>query len=132
MPRVVDTNPVPNFIYRATVVRWVDGDTADLDVDIGFKVGVKERFRLSGINTPEMRPKKADFASEEARQDEIKLAQAALDYASKLAPEGSQVIVETFKDSQGKYGRWLAKIYVDSHDQSINDLLLQKGHAKPY
>jgi len=132
MPSIVDSNPVPKYLYHAKVERWVDGDTVDLEVDLGFKVSVHERFRLFGIDTPEMHPKKADFPSEEARQDEVKLAKAALKYATSLAPPGSSVVVETFKDAQGKYGRWLVRVYVPTRDQCINDLLLQKGHAKPY
>ena len=45
------------FEYTAIVVRIVDGDTVDLDVDLGFKTRRKDRFRLEGIDTPEVRTK---------------------------------------------------------------------------
>jgi micrococcal nuclease len=126
------TAPETVYKYRAMVHNWVDGDTVDLLVDLGFRTKMEDRFRLYGINTPEMRPHKVDFSSAEARQGAIKLAEAARDYAAKLAPVGSYVMIETIKDAQEKFGRFLAVIYVASHKESVNDLLLQKGHAKPY
>jgi len=125
--------PQTLYRYKALVHAWVDGDTVDLLVDLGFRTKIADRFRLLGIDTPELRPHKADFSSEEARQGHIKLAEAARDYALKLAPVGSYVIVETEKnEKQGKFGRFLGTIYVATHKESVNDLLLQKGHAKPY
>ena len=41
------------YKYRARLVRCVDGDTADLDVDLGFYLTAKIRCRLTGVNTPE-------------------------------------------------------------------------------
>ena len=45
----------PNYVYRCTVTRVVDGDTVDADIDLGFKIIYKERIRLMGIDTPESR-----------------------------------------------------------------------------
>jgi micrococcal nuclease len=47
------------FEYRAKLVRCVDGDTVELDVDLGFKVTMREKFRLTGIDTPEKNSKVA-------------------------------------------------------------------------
>ena len=118
------------FTYTATVVRWVDGDTVDLEIDLGFKTAVKDRFRLYGIDTPELRPKKADFASEEARREEIKKADAALAYCEKIAPVGTRLVVRTFKDEKGKYGRWLADLRLPMEQRTLNEMLVTEGHAK--
>ena len=118
------------FTYTATVMRWIDGDTVDLEIDLGFKTAVKDRFRLYGIDTPELRPKKADFASEEERREEIKKADAALAYCEKIAPVGTRLVVRTFKDEKGKYGRWLADLRIPEEQRTLNEMLVAEGHAK--
>ena len=45
----------PNYIYRCTVTRVVDGDTVDADIDLGFNLFTKDRIRLMGMDTPESR-----------------------------------------------------------------------------
>jgi micrococcal nuclease len=87
----------PAYTYAATVVRWVDGDTVDLDVDLGFHMRAKDRFRLYGINTPER------------GQEGYHQATA---YMEERAPVGSTIIVRTYPETE-KYGRWLAEIVVD-------------------
>ena len=44
----------PAYRYRAKLVRVVDGDTIDLDIDLGFYIRITERVRLEGVNTPEI------------------------------------------------------------------------------
>lgn len=111
------------YDYHATVRRWVDGDTVDLLVDLGFTVQVRQRFRLLGVDTPETNRK----ASREA-------GNAATAYAAGLAPVGSAVLVRSHKT--GKYGRWLAEVSPLDGDgeplQSVNDALLEAGHARCY
>jgi micrococcal nuclease len=111
------------YDYRAQVVRWVDGDTVDLLVDLGFTVQVRQRFRLLGIDTPEVNRK----ASREA-------GKAATAFAAGLAPVGAEVLVRSYKT--GKFGRWLAEVLPLDGDgeplQSVNDALLQAGHARRY
>jgi micrococcal nuclease len=111
------------YEYRAEVVRWVDGDTCDLLVDLGFTVLVRQRFRLLGVDTPETNRK----ASREA-------GNAATAFAEALAPVGSVVLVQSRKT--GKFGRWLGVIYPMEGEGdplvSVNDALLAAGHAVPY
>ena len=111
------------YEYRAEVLRWVDGDTVDLMVDLGFTVLMRTRFRLLGVNTPETNRK----ASREA-------GKAAQAFAEELAPQGSVVLVQSHKT--GKYGRWLGVVYPMGGEGdalvSVNDALLQAGHAVPY
>lgn len=111
------------YDYRAEVVRWVDGDTVDLMVDLGFTVLMVTRFRLLGVNTPETNRK----ASREA-------GKAATAFVESLAPVGSTVLVQSHKT--GKFGRWLATVYPMGGEgnplESVNDALLRHGHAEPY
>jgi micrococcal nuclease len=107
------TNNQPPYKYHAVVLRWIDGDTADLSVDLGFSVWIKQRFRLAGIDTPERG--KPGYLE-------------ATEFSKQMAPPGTGVLVEsTEKD---KYGRYLAKLYVGN--TTVNQLLLDHKHAKPY
>ena len=47
--------PKTRFYYGCTVRRVIDGDTIDVDADLGFDVSIKLRLRFAGINTPESR-----------------------------------------------------------------------------
>jgi micrococcal nuclease len=89
------------YEYSAQVVRWVDGDTVDLRVDLGFHTFIETRFRLYGIDTPERGQKNHDEAT-------------AL--CNSLAPVGSKVVLKSHKLSaieEDKYGRWLAEVGID-------------------
>ena len=99
---------------KATVKRWVDGDTVDLNVDLGFKVWSEQRFRLARINTPEK--KMAGW-------------QEAVNRVNEMAPMGSNVIVTCL--GYDRYGRWIAEI-ANYQSVSINQVLLNEGLAKPY
>ena len=99
--------------YPAIVKKWVDGDTADLTVDLGYKLYAVVRFRLAGINTPEKG--KEGYAE-------------ATNYALELAPIGSAVTVEC--SGYDKYGRWVADII--SGEVNVNEALLDKGLAEVY
>lgn len=102
------------YEYRAVVVRWIDGDTVELNVDLGFRLGLVERFRLAGLDTPER-----------GRAGSVD----AWVRAKVLAPAGSEVLIVTTKAD--KYGRWLAHVYPPV-GPSINDTLLEEGLAVPY
>lgn len=103
------------FIYAATVERIVDGDTAILTVDLGFRLSMKDSFRLWGINAPERGyPGGAEATAELTR----------------LLPVGQRVRIETFPPLQDKYGRWLARIFVD--DLDVNEEMVKGGFAVAY
>ena len=97
--------------YSATLVRIVDGDTYDFDIDLGFHVTVRERIRLLDLDTPEYyRPK-----SEGEKQHAIEV----IDYLHSVMPIGSPVTLRTRKT--GKYGRWLADVTF-THTEGKMDL----------
>lgn len=101
------------FIYRAKIHRWVDADTVDCLVDLGFSLYAKYRFRLLGIDAPEM------------RTDEGK---AAKQFVCDTYPEGTQIVLESHK--QDSFGRWLGKLICEG--VCINDALMEAGHAVKY
>lgn len=91
----------------ARVIKVVDGDTIDVEVDLGFSTYRKERIRLYGINTPETYGVKRD-------SDEYKEGIKAKDFViGALEPmtQGERIVIQTIKDKKGKYGRYLANIY---------------------
>ena len=111
------------YEYRATIRRVVDGDTVDVTLDLGFNILYNSRIRLLGIDTPESRTRDLE---EKAR------GLAAKDRVKELCPVGSSVILKTTKDGRGKFGRILGEIFVSGIVQSINQLLVEEGHAVEY
>lgn len=112
------------YKYNAQVLRVVDGDTLDLDVDLGFKVHVNIRVRLTNIDTPEIYGVKHE--SEEYKKG-IEASEYTQDWVNQHGSTG--VVVETLKDRTGKYGRWLATIYSGDESKCLNEDLVTSGHA---
>jgi len=103
------------YEYTAVVDKVIDGDTIDLIVNLGFHILFKERFRLYGINAYETR------GEDRTRGLEAKA------FLESCCPEGSTVSVKTVKDQKGKYGRYLASLWLG--DVCVNDELVAYGHA---
>ena len=111
------------YEYSATIRRWVDGDTVDVTLDLGFDILYNNRIRLYGINTPESRTRDLE---------EKKRGLAAKERVKELCPDGSKVQLKTTKDGRGKFGRILGEIFMPGVVQSINQLLIEEGHAVEY
>lgn len=114
------------YEYRCKVVKIVDGDTVDVDIDLGFGVWLKkERIRMFGIDTPESRTRDLD---------EKKYGLMAKDYITKLLDDEGGIVLKTRKDAEGKYGRILGELWrtTDFADTSINDLMINNHHAVSY
>lgn len=111
------------YTYTAKVEKIVDGDSVWLVVDVGYRMTYKDNFRLIRINTPELR------SSDPEEKHRAYVAKARL---GDLIPVGSDVLIRTAKS--GKYGRWLAEVYieVDGELANVNDMMLAEGHAVPY
>ena len=120
------------YIYKAELIRVVDGDTVDLIIDLGFDTSRRERFRLYGIDAPEMRTK----AGKEAKAWLWEALQP-------LEAIYVQTIQLETKAKRDKYGRFLAVLYDDLGDidanramktpvnpASINAKMIVRGHAK--
>ena len=123
------------YEYSAKVLRVVDGDTLDLMVDLGMNVHVKERIRLLGVNTPETYGVKKD-SEEYKRGMEAKqwlmdeLCCGMFDLAGCPIDTDVVVRIRTHKDEKGKYGRYLAEVFVG--DVSINTRLIHMGYGADY
>lgn len=112
------------YEYRTKVSRVVDGDTVDVDIDLGFGVWLrKERIRLLGIDTPESRTRD---------REEKKYGLAAKEFLKKAL--GTSPILKTTKDGKGKFGRILGEFIVEVEDNriNINQLLVDNYHAVQY
>ena len=107
------------YKYTAKIVRWIDGDTVILDIDLGFHITRQERIRLARINTPELNSK---------IPYQVRKAKNARATANKFAPEGETVTLITFKNKIDRYARYIAE--VEFKDVNISDYLIQKGVAK--
>ena len=114
------------YEYRATVNRVVDGDTVDVDIDLGFGVWLKdERVRIMGIDTPESRT---------ADKVEKVFGLASKDRLKSLL--GKETILKTFaakdgEDMKGKFGRILGD-FITNDDRLVTDVLIEEGHAVRY
>ena len=109
------------YHYKALVTAVYDGDTVTVDFDLGLHTWIKgEKIRLNRINAPEVRGK------------ERPRGLLSRDYLRGLIL-GKEVIIETFKDKKGKYGRYLAEIWLEEKPgkfTNINDLIVKEGFAK--
>jgi micrococcal nuclease len=110
------------YTYHATLVKVVDGDTVDLRIDLGFQVSLNVRARLYGIDTPEIWGVKKESVE---YQEGMKAKQFVEEWFS-----GKEtVVVETLKDKQGKYGRWIAKVLSLDSSECLNEVLVEQGLA---
>ena len=110
------------YEYPATIDRVVDGDTIDVDIDLGFSIILKkQRVRLLGINAPESRTR--DLVEKEK-------GLAAKAKVQEMCPVGSNVTIKTYLDKKGKYGRLLGEIIID--DVNLNNYLVEHGFATEY
>ena len=113
------------YEYNCKIVKIVDGDTVDVDIDLGFGIWIKnERVRLYGIDAPESRT---------SDKEEKKYGLASKKFVSEMMPIGSYQILSTMKDGVGKYGRVLGDFVLPSYNnQSLNEMMVEKHHAVKY
>ncbi len=111
------------YKYKAKIDRVVDGDTLDIVVDLGFKITTNQRIRLQGIDTPETYNVKKD--SEEYANGII----AKEFVIQRIASNDYEATVETEKDT-GKYGRYIATLWLADSSISLNDEHVEKGLAQ--
>jgi micrococcal nuclease len=118
------------YEYRVKILKVVDGDTVDVDIDLGFGVWLRgERVRLYGIDTPESR----------TRDKEEKIYGLAAKQFLKNKLRGD-VTLRTYKDGKGKFGRILGEFWIKDAEghpvfesvTNINQLMVEEYHAAPY
>ena len=116
------------FEYQCKIVRVIDGDTTDVDIDLGFGVWMKkQRVRFYGVDTPESRT---------SDKEEKVYGLMAMEFVKSYLPKGSTQVLRTHKDGVGKYGRILGEfvVYDVGHDRetTVNQLLIDTYNAVEY
>jgi micrococcal nuclease len=115
------------YEYKCKVLRIVDGDTVDIDIDLGFGIWMhRERVRIMGIDTPESRTR-------DTVEKTFGLASKAR--LKDMLPIGSIQILKTEidrsgEDKKGKFGRILGDFLID--DRRVTEILVEEGHAVAY
>jgi micrococcal nuclease len=109
------------YHYKAKVTSVYDGDTCTVDIDLGIHTWIQgEKIRLNRINAPELR------GSEKAK------GLKSRDFLrSKI--DGKEIILQTIKDTKGKYGRYLGELWLEEpkgNFMNINDLIVKEGFAE--
>lgn len=110
-------NPKDEYVRQAKLVSITDGDTVVLDTDLGCDIRITQKCRLSGINAPEKNTK----AGKDAKA-----------FLESLLKGHDEIVIKTYKDEKEKYGRYLAVIYLPDSTVSINQMMIDAGHAVPY
>jgi len=106
------------YEYHAWVRSIYDADTIRFDIDLGFGTRlINQSVRLFGIDAWEV------------RGPERPLGIQARDAVAVLLIKGDLVTLQTYKDKKGKYGRWLADIYL-TDGTHLNEWLVSNGHAE--
>jgi micrococcal nuclease len=113
------------YEYRVKKVnKIVDGDTIDVDIDLGFDVSFSSRVRLAGIDTPE------------SRTTDLKEKALGVEVKEKIKKEiaaAKDIVIKTEKpDSSEKYGRILGWLFLDGNTVSLNQQLIDQGYAWTY
>ena len=118
------------YEYKATVIKVIDGDTVDVDIDLGFGIVLKdERVRIMGIDTPESRTRdKVEKVFGLAAKERLK---ELLDDKPILKTQ----INKDGEDMKGKFGRILGDFIVERYEgeeELVTDVMMDEGHAVPY
>jgi micrococcal nuclease len=115
------------YDYNCTIDRVIDGDTVDVDIDLGFGIVMKsQRVRVAGIDTPESRTR--DLI-------EKQFGLASKKRAEELLPVGEKFVLLTQLDRRGdvatgKFGRILGDFKIG--ESTFTEIMLAEGHAVPY
>ena len=119
------------FRYKCKIVKIIDGDTVDVDIDLGFGIWIRnERVRIHGIDTPESRTRD---------KEEKKFGLLAKKFVQDVLKVGSMQTLVTEKagdEAKGKFGRILGKfeVYDGATDRTmfLGDIMIRENHAVPY
>lgn len=113
------------YEYRVSrLLDVIDGDTIDVQIDLGFDVSFTSRVRLNGIDTPESRT--TDL-------HEKKYGLESKEWLKHRLESAKNIVIRTEKpDSSEKYGRILGTLFINGETESINDQLVKGGYAWVY
>tara|TARA_Y100000361_G_C10864898_1_gene191193 strand:- start:103 stop:516 length:414 start_codon:yes stop_codon:yes gene_type:complete len=109
------------YRYKVSVVKVVDGDTVDVDIDLGFGMSYKkQRVRMLGIDTPESRTR--DLV-------EKKFGKASKKHLKDILEQGG---IQLVSHDKGKFGRILGELFIGDSSYSINQQMIDEHHAVAY
>ena len=113
------------YIYRIkSVLRVVDGDTIDADIDLGFDISLTKRIRLDGIDSPESRTRDLE---------EKKLGLETKEWLKNRLQFAKDIIIKTeLPDSTEKYGRIIGHLFINGEETSLNNQMITEGYAWEY
>lgn len=113
------------YEYRVKkVLAVIDGDTIDVDIDLGFDISITKRVRLAGIDTPESR-------TSDKMEKSFGLESKA--YLKQRLASAKTIVIRTEKpDSSEKYGRVLGWLFLDEEKTSFNETMIASGYAWSY
>ena len=114
---------INKYEYTAKLDRVVDGDTCDALIDLGFDTWVKKRIRFKGVDTWESRTRN--------KEEKVK-GLAAKAHTKDLLENSDEGKFALRSYGVGKFGRVLGELFVKGETKSVNDLLLENGHAYEY
>lgn len=113
------------YEYKCNILKVVDGDTVDVDIDLGFGIWLKnERVRIMGIDTPESRT---------SDKTEKKFGLASKSKLKSLLGKTGVLKTQVNKkgeDMKGKFGRILGDFVVGT--KKVSQILCEEGYAVPY
>jgi len=129
------------YEYKAKLIRVVDGDTIDAEIDLGFKIYIKERIRFAGIDTPESRTRhkheKSWGLAAKCRVKDLLEYEKSWGLAAKcrvkdlLEYEDAEFTLTTELQKKGKFGRILGSVIL-ADGTSLSEILLDEKLAIPY
>ena len=115
------------YEYNCRILKVVDSDTIDVDIDLGFSVWLdKQRIRLLGIDAPAARTRN--------KEEKIR-GLLSKEKLKSLCPVGSLIQLKTHKDDKGKFGRILGELVVDTASENsvnVNQWLVENNYAVTY
>jgi micrococcal nuclease len=113
------------YIYRIKqILRVIDGDTIDADIDLGFDISLTKRIRLAGVDTPESRTSDAN---------EKKYGLESKEWLKHKVENAGHILIKTeLPDSTEKYGRIIGHLFVNDQSNSLNDQMIAEGMAWIY
>ena len=113
------------YIYRIKqILKVVDGDTIDADIDLGFDISLTKRIRLAGVDTPESRT---------ADTNEKKYGLESKEWLKHKVENAKNILIKTeLPDSTEKYGRIIGHLFINDQANSLNDQMVIEGYAWTY
>ena len=113
------------YIYRIKqIIKVVDGDTIDADIDLGFDISLSKRIRLAAVDTPESRT---------ADANEKKYGLESKEWLKHKVENAKNILIKTeLPDSTEKYGRIIGHLFINDQETSLNDQMITEGYAWEY